>query len=413
MIAERIRRALTSLFYCELACIFFSFSLCYFAFYARLTHEYSMMPYHPKTLIFFFVLVMVMGILAAWAHFHSELRSFVIYNSVSMRTYMRTSLIIQSVIGGSAMTVGFFLFSFWAGGIFIIYTLIFCLAFAPVAKLIIKALTNVYSKPEHRVNILLVGINRRSVRFYYKMRENTCLGINVAGFLDEAKSNALEDGLYLGKPENAEKILKAHGVNLVLFFLPMRTFYDTCNKIVKTAEQLGVLTHSAGNLFERDRQQVRFLNSLTGLSTTISPRLYSDKFSQSSRRARDIAAATLMALATWPLLPPVLLLLLLGRARPLIASCEAVGQCGAPIRLYRFSTQKSPTGNDEDEAAPAIPGARLLRGSRLDLLPRGLNLALGDISLFGPRPLSREEFETLTPDEQTAYEAVKPGMFSG
>lgn len=411
MIAERIRRALNSLFYCEIACVFVSFSICYFAFYSRFTHEYSTMQYQPKTLIFFFVLVMVLGILAAWAHFHSEMRAFIIYNSISMRTYLRTSLIIQSVIGGSAMTVGFFLFSALAGGIFITYILIFCALFTPLARLIISALTRVYSSPANRVNILLVGINRRSARFYYKMRENTHLGINVAGFVDETESEVLEKGLYLGKPENVTEIIKAHGVTLVLFFLPMRTFYDTCNKIVQAAEELGVATYAAGNLFERSRQQVRFLNSLTGTGLAVSLRPHSDKLTLATRRARDITAAALIALATWPLLPFILGLILAGGGSPFLNVTRAVGRDGADIRLYRFRTHGE--AGEAGESGRDIPGGLLLRLFRLDLIPRGINLGLGQLALFGPRPLDRAEFESLSPEEQGAYAAAAPGMFAG
>lgn len=411
MIAERIRRALTSLLYCELAGIFLSFSICYFAFYARLAQSPGILPYHPKNLIFFFIIVFVACILTACAHFYSELRSFINYTSVSLNTYLRTSLITQIIIGVSGVIIAFFLFSARAGLIFLIYTVILCLLYFPMAKIIISLISKVYDSAPHRVNILLVGVNRRSVRFAKKMRENSYLGLHIAGFIDEEKPEALEAGEYLGKPDHVEEVITSHGIKLILFFLPMRTYYDTCNKLVHTAESMGVVTHSAGNLFERDKQPVSFFSGLSGVSHVFTLRQTGGMPSVILLRVRDALVAALIALAASPLALLIAGLVFFGLGRPLINSREVVGQGRKSFRLHSFRTQD--TGGIDGEQLKEAPGGRLIRFLHLNSLPAVLNLAAGDLTLFGHRALTEAELNALPPDEQNSYQALKPGLFKG
>lgn len=411
MIAERIRRSLTSLLYCELASIFLAFSICYFAFYARLAQSPGVLPYQPKNLIFFFIIVFVACIMAACGHFYTELRNFISYTSVSLNTYLRTSLITIIIIGGCGMIAAFFLFSGWAGLIFVVYTLILCAVYVPSAMAIISGLSKVYNSEQHRVNIVLVGINRRSVRFYKKMRENSYLGLNIAGFIDEDSNEAVKPAEYLGKPEMVEEIIRARGINLILFFLPMRTYYDTCNKIVGTAERLGVITHSAGNLFERNRQQVNLLNTLTGTSQAMPANSGEGTPKMILRRVRDLAVTLFFCLTLWPLALLMVLLALAGRGGPLIVSSAAVGKDGKALRLYRFRT--SAGANIDVEEGRDTPGAKLVRLLHLDALPMIVNMALGELTLFGPKAMTAAELDALPPEEQNSYLAVKPGLFKG
>lgn len=411
MIAERIRRSLTALLYCELASIALAFSICYFAFYARLAQSPGVLPYQPKNLIFFFIIVFVACLMSAGGHFYSELRNFISYTSISLNTYLRTSLITMGIIGGCGTIIALFLFSGWAGLIFAVYTLILCAIYTPSAKAIISVLGKVYNSEQYRVNIALVGINRRSVRFYKKMRDNSYLGLNITGFIDEENSGAVEAADYLGKPENVEEIITANAVNLILFFLPMRTYYDTCNKMVHTAEKMGVVTHSAGNLFERDRQQVHLLNSITGMSQTILLNQNGSMAALGMRRARDICVALFFCLIAWPLALLTFLLVLAGGGSPFTVSSEAVGKEGKPFRLYRFRTRgKSAIDGEEFRN---IPGGGAVRLLHLDALPHIISLALGELTLFGPKPMTEAELEALPPEEQNSYKAAKPGLFKG
>lgn len=411
MIADRIRRAMSSLLLCELCSIFLSFSICYFSFYSRLTQSPGILPYHPKNLIFFFIIIFLGSALAACVHFYSELRIFMSYASTSLRSYLRISLIIQLIIGGCGIVCTFFMFSAWAALIFCIYTLIFCAIYSPSALVMRNLLQKLYNSPQHRLNILLVGINRRSARFYNRMRENASLGLHIVGFVDEENTPALHDNEYLGKPEMVEEIIRQHGINLILFFLPMRTYYDTCAKMVNIAESMGVSTHSAGNLFERPRQQVNLIGGLGSMSSAFLHDYNRVSAEHTILRARDILVSTMLILLLWPLALAVALYLFIFNGFPLLSGKEVVGKGMRKFYLYRFRTENASIDAQDGTEAEKPGSADIISRLRLAALPSIINLAKGELSLFGPKALRQEEVEELPQEDQAHYQSVKPGLF--
>ena len=88
------------------------------------------------------------------------------------------------------------------------------------------------------------------------------------------------------------------------------------------------------------------------------------------------------------------------------------GLGGIPFKIYKFRTMK----NDHDENGVLLPDSdrltpfgKFLRSTSFDELPTLINVAKGDMSLVGPRPLLTKYIERYTPEQARRHE-VKPGI---
>jgi lipopolysaccharide/colanic/teichoic acid biosynthesis glycosyltransferase len=124
------------------------------------------------------------------------------------------------------------------------------------------------------------------------------------------------------------------------------------------------------------------------------------------KRALDLA----VVLAALPLvLPLALLVAALVRWRlgaPVLFSQPRAGQGGAVFTLWKFRTMREGPGDDAERLAPL---GRLLRATALDELPQLWNIARGEMSLIGPRPLPPHYIARYTPREATRL-SVRPGL---
>lgn len=132
-----------------------------------------------------------------------------------------------------------------------------------------------------------------------------------------------------------------------------------------------------------------------------------------SRRALDVAVASVLLVLTLP----VLLLVLLGcaislRANPIFVQ-ERVGHRGRPFRFLKVRTLPltAPAYTDKHhldlKAVPAF--CRLVRNLHLDEIPQLLLVLIGRMSLVGPRPEMRCLHDTMDPDFATRRTSVRPG----
>ena len=146
------------------------------------------------------------------------------------------------------------------------------------------------------------------------------------------------------------------------------------------------------------------------------------------KRTFDVA----LVVVTLPLTLPVGVLLGLAvRATsrgPAIFRQERVGRGGRPFRMYKFRTMvvdaeerlaRDPelhalyVRNDHKIPAKLDPRVtrlgRFLRVTSLDELPQLINVVDGSMSLVGPRPITKPQYDDVEP-LLDAYRAARPGM---
>jgi lipopolysaccharide/colanic/teichoic acid biosynthesis glycosyltransferase len=126
----------------------------------------------------------------------------------------------------------------------------------------------------------------------------------------------------------------------------------------------------------------------------------------------DLAGATLLLLATFPLLVASAVSVWASMGRPVFFRQERPGLDGRGFQMVKFRTMTEATDTEgrllHDEARLSGVG-RFLRSTSLDELPSLWNVLKGDMSLVGPRPLRVEYLPFYTAEERRRHE-VRPGI---
>jgi lipopolysaccharide/colanic/teichoic acid biosynthesis glycosyltransferase len=147
-----------------------------------------------------------------------------------------------------------------------------------------------------------------------------------------------------------------------------------------------------------------------------------------AKRAVDLT----VALVTSPIIVPIALvcgaLIRLTSRGPALFRQERVGLDGRSFPMYKFRTMRHDAEEtlssdpvlwqqyvENDFKLPVSMDPRVtrlgkwLRRTSLDEVPQLINVVLGDMSIVGPRPVTRAQYDAFA-DVVDAYRAVRPGM---
>ncbi|HWN94093.1 MAG TPA: sugar transferase [Methylomirabilota bacterium] len=147
------------------------------------------------------------------------------------------------------------------------------------------------------------------------------------------------------------------------------------------------------------------------------------------KRILDLVCVGLMVPALVPLVAIIVLAIKLCSRGPVLFSQERIGLFGQPFRCFKFRTMKpnaetqshqthlekllkSPvpmTKLDASADSRIIPIGWFLRATGLDELPQLINVLRGEMSLVGPRPCVRYEFEKFSLGARRRFNSV-PGL---
>ncbi len=134
------------------------------------------------------------------------------------------------------------------------------------------------------------------------------------------------------------------------------------------------------------------------------------------KRLIDILAAALGLLLLLPLFLPIIIALRLTGEGEVFYRQSRVGYKNRAFNIWKFATmlKNSPnmgTGSLTLRKDPRVtPLGGWLRRTKINELPQLINLLLGDMSLVGPRPQMKVDFEAFPLDVQAVIYNVRPGI---
>ncbi|EJC77596.1 glycosyl transferase possibly involved in lipopolysaccharide synthesis [Rhizobium leguminosarum bv. trifolii WSM2012] len=123
------------------------------------------------------------------------------------------------------------------------------------------------------------------------------------------------------------------------------------------------------------------------------------------KRLLDIIIAASFLLLLSPFLLSVAVIIALGSWGPIFNSQRQIGYNGKEFGCLQFRTTRA----DATANVHVTVVGDIVRRSSLDELPQLINVLLGQMSLVGPRAISKEELPRYG-EHASAYMAVRPGL---
>ena len=148
------------------------------------------------------------------------------------------------------------------------------------------------------------------------------------------------------------------------------------------------------------------------------------------KRVIDLSLASIFLLLSTPIIIALYLIVRLSSKGDAVFNHERIGRGGIPFPCYKFRTMYNDSEQrlkdllDNDPALreewnkshklkndPRItPLGKFLRCSSLDELPQLWNVIRGDISLVGPRPVTKAELEAHYRAKSSKILSIRPGI---
>ncbi len=281
-------------------------------------------------------------------------------------------------------------------------------------------------------NVLIVGAGNTARELEKLVAGDRHLGLAIKGYLDRRENEACEfyperrraesDFNLLGKVRDLPRVVRSHFIDEIL---------------ITTTEDRGLIKEL---VFGARRQ---------GIDARVVPDLYDDLGSSAPieylghiplmsfchqstptvglviKRLIDIAVASVLLILVSPLLLAVVILVKLTSDGPALYRSVRIGRKGRDFICYKFRTMVENADelreslhhlNEREEILFKIsndprvtPVGRFLRKFSIDELPQLVNVLKGDMSLVGPRPPMRSEFEQYELDHLRRLDVV-PGI---
>jgi exopolysaccharide biosynthesis polyprenyl glycosylphosphotransferase len=272
--------------------------------------------------------------------------------------------------------------------------------------------------PALRQRVVIVGSGSVARSLVERMRSYPELGLDPVGFVDDEVQGSDGVGVQrLGGIDDLGDLIALGGVDRVIVAFT-RARHERLLGSIRACRADGVTVGVVPRLFE-NLDGARYVDQVGGLPLlSIEPPSFT-WLSRACKRGLDIALASLILFALLPLLLGIALAIQIESGRPVLFTQRRSGRGGRFFVLYKFRSMRTdskvlvrPDGvivKRPDDARVTRVGQWLRRFS-LDEAPQLFNVLRGDMSLVGPRPLVREEYDSLVEDWQSRRADLRPGL---
>lgn len=261
-----------------------------------------------------------------------------------------------------------------------------------VSVLLNEWIRRIINSPKNARQAVIAGFNEVSVALVERIRSNPEFGIAARGYFDDRSADRLglpDETSLLGGLSDLAAYVNKHQVDVIFIALPMRQVQRVMD-LLEDLRDTTVSIYYVPDIFVMDLIQAR-TTDLDGVPIVA---MCETPFQGSRgliKRAMDLALSLAAMVALMPFLLVVALLVKLSSRGPVIFRQRRYGLDGQIIDVYKFRTMTVTEDGPVVQQATrddqrVTPVGRFLRRYSIDELPQLLNVALGNMSLVGPRP---------------------------
>jgi exopolysaccharide biosynthesis polyprenyl glycosylphosphotransferase len=288
-----------------------------------------------------------------------------------------------------------------------------------------------HRSPAFSQTAVIVGAGDVGQDVARKLRHHPEYGVEVVGFLDaepKVREPGLDDLRMLGEPAQVREIVRAQRIDRVVVAFSRDSHQDLVD-LIRSLKGLDVQVDIVPRLFEVLGPDTH-LHTAEGVPLVGLRPLTLSRTSRVLKRVMDLVGASVGLVLFAPVFAVIALLIKRDSGGPVFFRQVRVGCCGRTFEILKFRTmvadaeaRKSDVGslnmharNGGDPRMFKIPDdprctkiGRLLRAYSLDELPQLINVARGEMSLVGPRPLILDE-DRYVEDWARCRLDLKPGV---
>ena len=307
--------------------------------------------------------------------------------------------------------------------------LFLCFIVLPILRTRLKGI--LYKLGWNREKVFIVGATENGIKFVKAIRSEPNLGYEVVGFIDDEIKHLEIEGVKIFRYEDAIKRCIQHSdIQTIVISEPYKfneKFLDLFSKdfikfrtifYIPEIKQIPIIATETKYFSQEDIFALELKNNLA------------NSLNYFLKRTIDYLLSLVLFFLTIPLFIFITILIKITSKGPVIFSQERIGKGGKTFRCYKFRTMYEDAEEKLKQVLETNPGAKaewetkykltndprvtpigkFLRKTSLDELPQIFNVLKGEMSLIGPRPVTKEELDKYYKENAKLYCLIPPGI---
>ncbi len=132
------------------------------------------------------------------------------------------------------------------------------------------------------------------------------------------------------------------------------------------------------------------------------------------KRILDIFLAILGIVVSSPIWLITIIGILINDFGPIFYCAKRIGKDNQPFRMYKFRSMRVAKEADEASLRPdserIFAWGKVIRKLKIDELPQLINILNGSMTIVGPRPVAKDQFEIFRSEKYDVAKTVRPGL---